>query len=420
MSEQRSDNTADPVAGLTDASVLDAPPDTRRETVRVRLTGGDTVDLHPSVVRHIEPPAWRFLERPPRPAPARHVFGLVVGHPSDLQIGTEAAADGTPEAAAAREWRLARLDTDDANATETRNEAGNSTGDVVDGVVIAATIGEPALEEAARVAGERARERYALTAQRALTRLQQEHAPDVLSHSTPMSYRIGLDGEDRSGSYRGTLVASVVFDEFRASHVGSRSPNGEAWFWYLDGQEVPQYTAMEALIRDVVDHARGLGERPMSRGSLWWVRALHVHPRCRGEQLGGRLLAHALWELVRGPRDLVVLEAHPEPTRFAAEPAMPGLADWETYQQPSCTGVDGLARYFGRMGFLRADDPQHGAAALRLVTHGYGEPDDVEEVSRRLAEENGAPDDPERAVAMYAFAGDLRFTGWPRLGARMR
>jgi GNAT superfamily N-acetyltransferase len=209
------------------------------------------------------------------------------------------------------------------------------------------------------------------------------------------------------------LVAHLVIDEFRRRDV-SQPREGEDWFWKLDANEVPQYTTMEALVRDIVDIVATFGVPAMRRGSLWWVRSLHVHPRCRGRQLGGRLFGRALAELVKGPCDLAVLEAHPEPTMFAPSGEFaPGSADWNAYERPSRTAEDGLVRYFSRMGFLRPDTEESGIMSRSLPPRSD---DPTDEVSRTLGIVEHGPDAPDAAVAMFAFLGDLHFKNGPRLG----
>lgn len=145
------------------------------------------------------------------------------------------------------------------------------------------------------------------------------------------------------------------------------------------------------------------------------MRSIHVHPRCRGHQLGGRLLGYALGVLASGPYDLAVLEAHPEPTMFALTGQSRHYSgDWPTYAPPPVNAVDGLARYFGRMGFMRADHPTSGLGRVQHID------EDDDEVSRRIMVYEDGSDEAHHAIAMYGFLGDLTFQNGPRLGQRVQ
>jgi GNAT superfamily N-acetyltransferase len=247
-----------------------------------------------------------------------------------------------------------------------------------------------------------------------LAALAAEHAiPDDPAPSR-LDYAVGL--ADDTEATAGLAIAQLVLDEFPWRDV-PKPRDGWRWCERLDEQEVPQYTEMEELVRALVDAYETEGIQAMRRGSLWWLRALHVHPRCRGDQLGARLLAHALRDLVGGPYDVVVLEAHPELTIFAAKPQAPGLANWKTYDAPSVAALEGLARYFARMGFTADDDPEWGLTALRAQT---GESDyEVDDTPRGPRFHRERPPAPPRTPAMYAFVGDLLFSGLEPLGRRM-
>jgi GNAT superfamily N-acetyltransferase len=76
-------------------------------------------------------------------------------------------------------------------------------------------------------------------------------------------------------------------------------------------------------------------------GTLYHFRDLQVHPEFRGQHLGARLLAHALWMLLSGPRDLAVMYAMPMPDRFQRDGTEPP-------RDPDA--VKRLTRYYRRLG----------------------------------------------------------------------
>jgi len=77
-------------------------------------------------------------------------------------------------------------------------------------------------------------------------------------------------------------------------------------------------------------------------GSLFHMRRLEVHPSFRGQQIGGRLLLHALAQVGRSIGDVAVLNAVPIRTLFENCPA-----------DQRAKAVRALVRYYRRIGFKR-------------------------------------------------------------------
>jgi ribosomal protein S18 acetylase RimI-like enzyme len=150
------------------------------------------------------------------------------------------------------------------------------------------------------------------------------------------------------GSWRGDrelLVADVSVDEVPARLVAEAVGS---WPQYLeDVYAAPELT--DVIVRSMeVDDGRTLRHPLRDGGSLLSLSQLQVHPKLRGQALGLRLVAHAMWELVRHPGDLAVLQAHPTETIFDA---------WEERQRHrvKAEDVQRVVDYFERLGFYRAE-----------------------------------------------------------------
>jgi len=121
------------------------------------------------------------------------------------------------------------------------------------------------------------------------------------------------------------------------------------WLRWLDAVGDDGRTGIAELVGEFTSEDNEQNEElglefPLLDGSLFWLRQLGVHPAFRGQRIGARLMAHAMWALHRAVGDLAVLEAHPTKTVFDAE-------------EPTGTTVDTIARlvaYYERVGFLRS------------------------------------------------------------------
>lgn len=137
---------------------------------------------------------------------------------------------------------------------------------------------------------------------------------------------------------KGGLVVAVLRAEEFPSRI--RSDLGLSWFLWLDA--IDSDTAVAGTVADEIQEA---GESfALLDGSLFYIRGLSVHPAFGGQQLGARLIAHALWAMQRCTGDTAVLLAKPTENYFTAgEPAC-GVRE-----------IRRLVRYYERMGFIRAD-----------------------------------------------------------------
>ncbi len=136
----------------------------------------------------------------------------------------------------------------------------------------------------------------------------------------------------------GELVVAVLrVEEFP---VRIRSDLGLSWFLWLDA--IDSDTAVAGTVADEIQEARD--SFALLDGSLFYIRGLSVHPAFGGQQLGARLVAHALWAMQRSTGDTTVLLAKPTENYFTAgEPAC-GVRE-----------IRRLVRYYERMGFVRAE-----------------------------------------------------------------
>lgn len=141
-----------------------------------------------------------------------------------------------------------------------------------------------------------------------------------------------------------------------------RDSPGEIWLAYLEVAELPSHIVNQAsfwadacdmmgdTLRwgiDIVDNiSEGFDvwhEQALVEGALIWPRVLGVHPRARGQDLGIRLLAHALWALHRSSDDVAILEAAAISTYF----------DGKAKVEQTPASFRALCRYYGRLGFRR-------------------------------------------------------------------
>ena len=111
---------------------------------------------------------------------------------------------------------------------------------------------------------------------------------------------------------------------------------GISWFDWLDGEG----TELGAIADRTQHQARY--EFAPSQGSLFWCKRRSVHPAFRGQHLGARLLAHALWTLPRRVEDLALMEVMPMDGEFGGPPPVRTRA-----------AILGLARYYERLGLTR-------------------------------------------------------------------
>ena len=94
--------------------------------------------------------------------------------------------------------------------------------------------------------------------------------------------------------------------------------------------------------------------RPLQHGgSVLWVQALEVHPAFTGQRIGGRLLLHTLWALVRHSGDLAYLEAYPDRVFFTHRSSDPAS---HCTVRSTPAELARLLGFYERVGFSRVDD----------------------------------------------------------------
>ena len=131
-------------------------------------------------------------------------------------------------------------------------------------------------------------------------------------------------------------IASAQIDEFPARFSWDLNTS---WFNWLDSMDADLAVVGE-LADELMEHDDSLA---LICGSLLYLRSVDVHPAFRGQQVGARLVAHALWSLSRSTGDVATLLAKPVRSEFRE-------------REPDCSAaaIRRLAGYYRRMGFERS------------------------------------------------------------------
>lgn len=140
----------------------------------------------------------------------------------------------------------------------------------------------------------------------------------------------GSDGEEW------VRIASAQIDEFPARFSWDLKTS---WFNWLDSMD-GDLAVVGELADELMEHD---GSLALICGSLLYLRSVDVHPAFRGQQIGARLVAHALWSLSRSTGDVAALLAKPVRSEFREG-------------EPDCSAaaIRRLAGYYRRMGFERS------------------------------------------------------------------
>jgi len=186
---------------------------------------------------------------------------------------------------------------------------------------------------------------------------------DLLAHEEARAMLLPLVNEHTRERFERAqepefLLATLEVEEFRAAFRWELGWSWSAWLDAIDGE-----TAEVGEIADwLIDEADGTGSFRLIDGSLYYLRRLGVHHAARGQQLGARLIAHALWTLHRSDGDVAVLLVRPTQSIFD-----------ETDPPCDADSTLRLARYYGRMGFKRYrphERPEDGAIVPMYACHG--------------------------------------------------
>lgn len=141
------------------------------------------------------------------------------------------------------------------------------------------------------------------------------------------------------------LVAQVDVREYPARLVFDAA---DSWTEFMDKYDDDDYIEALQRVRSMDDGVTA--KRPLSgTGSLLHLSQLAVHPLLRGQGIGRRLVAHALWENVRQDDDLATCIASPESTIFTRNRRAPAH---------TTKAVQRVADYLGSIGFHRAWAPE--------------------------------------------------------------
>ena len=158
------------------------------------------------------------------------------------------------------------------------------------------------------------------------------------------------------------LVARLEVAEHR--EIICQTLCGGSWFEYLDAIGDDGGTLMTGIVVDLAGYDKPIDEDrdgmpPLIEGSLFWFRSLGLHPAFRGQNIGARLLAHALFHLHRCEFDLAVLEAFPMKTIFDSKVPPRTVA-----------AVRKLVSYYEWVGFKRSR-PEERIRCRAVPMHSY-------------------------------------------------
>lgn len=137
------------------------------------------------------------------------------------------------------------------------------------------------------------------------------------------------------------LLARLTVGEYPEAWVGL---GGRNWYDAFDGAELE----VLAEFMEVVEEAEAGGSMALIDGSAFVYRYLHVHPAVRGQDVGLRLLTHAVLALHRSVGDVSLLVVNPVRSLWEWGPKLP-----HEMEPRRCTpeAVQALVRYYGRAGF---------------------------------------------------------------------
>lgn len=138
------------------------------------------------------------------------------------------------------------------------------------------------------------------------------------------------------------VVAILQVEEFPSTVAFDFRGTWFDWLDAIDGDLAIVGELADGLRDDEDDLSMAL-----LSGSLFYPRALSVHPAFSGQRIGLRLLAHTLWALHRAEGDTAILLAKPMSNHFA--PGEP---------KTGATEIRRLAKHYERIGFRRV--PGHG------------------------------------------------------------
>lgn len=147
------------------------------------------------------------------------------------------------------------------------------------------------------------------------------------------------------------VVARMGIEEFPVMRYHDLRQRWGVWLDAIDGDA--------ASAGFVADQLRaGEDSFALLDGSLLFVRGVSVHPALQGQQIGARLIAHALWALHRAGGDVAVLLAKPTENLFTGEAPRCGVRD-----------IQRLVRYYERMGFERSHPEERVRAGTAVSMH---------------------------------------------------
>ncbi|MDB4893579.1 MAG: hypothetical protein JWL61_5434 [Gemmatimonadetes bacterium] len=180
------------------------------------------------------------------------------------------------------------------------------------------------------------------------------HRFDVVVHRDIVEDRTDATWQSMRDAY--PVKASDSRDE------GFRDNADEIWLAHLSIAEIPSHIVEQTsswadtcdmlgdtlrwgmdIVESIADNVGRPYGQALVEGALLWPQRLGVHPRARGQDIGIKLLAHALWALHRSRSDVAILEAAATTTYF----------DQVEKIEQTPESFRALCRYYGRLGFRR-------------------------------------------------------------------
>lgn len=114
---------------------------------------------------------------------------------------------------------------------------------------------------------------------------------------------------ERSEADEWVTIASTQVDEFPARFYWDLKTTWYDWLDPMDGD----LAVVGEFADEMMEREDSMG---LLSGSLFYIRNVEVHPAFSGQQIGARLVAHALWSLSRSDGDVAMLLARPMTGRF--------------------------------------------------------------------------------------------------------
>ena len=167
----------------------------------------------------------------------------------------------------------------------------------------------------------------------------------------PLEVRAAPDGSD---SGRELIVARLTMAQLNSRY---RDLVGTSWHEWLDSID-SDLAWVGSFLDEAADDPEEY-ECDLIGGALFHIYNVGVHPAFRGQNVGLRLIAHALVITSAGLNDAATLIAADAPN------------GWDQRERDQTrTRANALARHYARLGFSAVDKSEHGANILMYAPVG--------------------------------------------------